>query len=274
MPEGPEIHRVANKLAKALEGKKLQHVSFFYSPIMDQEILFLNQEVEYVRAKSKALLISVGDNVLYSHNQLYGRWTVNLKTTELKPTGRTLRLELGTDKHVARLWSATDIMLLEPWMLSGHPYLSKLGPDVADIHTETSAIFGQLREERFRRRQLCHLLLDQSFLAGVGNYLRSEILFDAQLSPFTKLSELSEIQISNLAHSAKKITLRAFTQKGVTVPSELYETLKSTGLTRREARHFVFTRDGEPCWKCGFEISHKRVSGRRLDFCISCQEVA
>ena len=85
---------------------------------------------------------------MYSHNQLYGRWTVNLKTTELKPTGRTLRLELGTDKHVARLWSATDIMLLEPWMLSGHPYLSKLGPDVADIHTETSAIFGQLREEK------------------------------------------------------------------------------------------------------------------------------
>ena len=69
-----------------------------------------------------------------------------------------------------------------------------------------------------------------------------------------KLSELSEIQISNLAHSAKKITLRAFTQRGVTVPFELYETLKSTGLTRRGAP-FVFTRDGEPCWKCGFEIS-------------------
>ena len=44
MPEGPEIHRVANKLAKALEGKKLQHVSFFYSPIMDQEILFLTKK--------------------------------------------------------------------------------------------------------------------------------------------------------------------------------------------------------------------------------------
>ena len=137
-----------------------------------------------------------------------------------------------------------NIMLLEPWMLSGHPYLSKLGPDVADIHTETSAIFGQLREERFRRRQLCHLLLDQSFLAGVGNYLRSEILFDAQLSPSMKLSELSEIQISKLAHSAKKITLRAFTQKGVTVPSELYETSNLPELTWREGA-ILYSREME-----------------------------
>ncbi|DAC15572.1 MAG TPA: endonuclease VIII [Candidatus Poseidoniales archaeon] len=274
MPEGPETHRVAHKLAKAFEGKKLEQVSLFFPSLAGQEALFLNQEVEYIRAKSKALLISVGDTILYSHNQLYGRWTVNLKTTKLKPTGRTLRLELGTDKHVARLWSATDIMLLEPWMLSGHPYLSKLGPDVADIHTEVSVIFGQLKERKFQRRQLCHLLLDQSFLAGVGNYLRSEILYHARLSPFMKLLELSDIQKSRLAYSAKKIPHRAFIQKGVTVPSELFESLKSNGLTRRQARHFVFTRDGEPCWECGVEISHKRVSGRRLDFCIRCQKVA
>jgi len=67
--------------------------------------------------------------------------------------------------------------------------------------------------------------------------------FYTQLSPFMKLLELSDIQNPRLAHSAKKIPHRTFTQKGVTVPPELFDSLKSDGLTRRQARHFAFTRE-------------------------------
>ena len=67
--------------------------------------------------------------------------------------------------------------------------------------------------------------------------------FYTQLSPFMKLLELSDIQNPIFAHSAKKIPHRTFTQKGVTVPLELFDPLKSNGLTRRQARHFAFTRE-------------------------------
>ncbi|DAC27984.1 MAG TPA: endonuclease VIII, partial [Candidatus Poseidoniales archaeon] len=179
MPEGPEIHRAANRIAKALVGKTLTDVEFHYKTVEGLEHFFLDKKVEYVKARSKGLLISVGDYVMYSHNQLYGRWTVNRSTTKPKPTNRSLRVLFGNQKNTARLWSATDIEILEPWELPGHPYLAKLGPDVADLAVQYDDVLAQVSNPKFARRQLSGLMLDQGFLAGVGNYLRSEILFDA-----------------------------------------------------------------------------------------------
>ena len=73
MPEGPEIHRAANNLRKVLEGNIITHVECPYASIRGQEHRFIGQEVLRVKARSKAMLIYVGEDVLYSHNQLYGR---------------------------------------------------------------------------------------------------------------------------------------------------------------------------------------------------------
>ena len=104
------------------------------------------------------------------------------KTSKGRKTNRSLRIKLETETHVASLWSATDIELLEPWEVEQHPYIARLGPDVADEEIEYKPVLEQIQNKKFGRR-ICHLLLDQSFLAGVGNYLRSEILFNAGLQP-------------------------------------------------------------------------------------------
>ena len=271
MPEGPEIHRAANRIAKALVGKRLETVEFHYKTVEGLEHFFLGKEVQYVKARSKGLLISVGDYVMYSHNQLYGRWTVNRATTKPRPTNRSLRVVFGNGKNTARLWSATDIEILEPWELSGHPYLAKLGPDVADLEVDFADVIAQVSNPKFTRRQLSGLLLDQSFLAGVGNYLRSEILFNAGISPYRKVGSLSKSELDSLAKSAIGITALAYHEKGVTVPQELYQTLRDNGLSRYQARHYVFTRDGLECHNCQTLIVHTRLSNRRLDYCPKCQ---
>jgi endonuclease-8 len=271
MPEGPEIHRAANRIAKALVGKTLTDVEFHYKTVEGLEHFFLDKKVEYVKARSKGLLISVGDYVMYSHNQLYGRWTVNRSTTKPKPTNRSLRVLFGNEKNTARLWSATDIEIFEPWELPGHPYLAKLGPDVADLAVQYDDVFAQISNPKFARRQLSGLMLDQGFLAGVGNYLRSEILFDAGISPYRKTGSLSEEECHQLAKSAIEITALAYHETGVTGPQELYQTLRDNGLSRYQARHYVFTRDGLACHACDSLIVHTRLSGRRLDYCPKCQ---
>jgi formamidopyrimidine-DNA glycosylase len=73
------------------------------------------------------------------------------------------------------------------------PYIARLGPDVADQELEIAPVLEQVQNPKFGGRQLCHLLLDQSFLAGVGNYLRSEILFNAGLDPSSS-TEISYFQ--------------------------------------------------------------------------------
>ena len=132
-----------------------------------------------------------------------------------------MRIKLETETHVACLWSATDIELLEPWEVEQHPYIARLGPDVADEEIEYKPVLEQIQNKKFGGRQLCHLLLDQSFLAGVGNYLRSEILFNAGLQPSRKLNSLTAEEQENLAESAISTTQLAYKQKGVTVDKDL-----------------------------------------------------
>jgi endonuclease-8 len=271
MPEGPEIHRAAQQLRNALEGSVITHVECPYTTIQGQEHRFLGNPVISIEARSKAMLIHIGEDVLYSHNQLYCRWTVQKNSTKPKKTNRSLRIKLQNETHTACLYSATDIQIIEPWEIEGHPYIAKLGPDVANRNVDFDGVLEQVKNPKFGRRQLSHILLDQAFLAGVGNYLRSEILHSARINPSRKLNTLSEVEQNNLAHSAIQVTQLAYEQRGVTVEKGLYDLLRENGMSRRQARHHVFTRDGLECHECKTTIVHTRLSGRRLDFCPSCQ---
>ena len=64
------------------------------------------------------------DLSMYSHNQLYGRWTVNRRSTELK-WGRALRAEMLTESHAVRLWSATDVEIIPTCDEESHPFISR-----------------------------------------------------------------------------------------------------------------------------------------------------
>lgn len=271
MPEGPEIHRAADKIRKALEGKVVEEIEITLPQYQGREHDFLGKTVNKVEARGKALLIHFDTFVMYSHNQLYGRWTVNLRTTEPKKWNRSLRVALTTDKHTCRLWSATDILLMEPWELSGHPYLAKLGPDVVIEETTTQDLVDHLNQKTYQRRRLKTLLLDQGFFAGIGNYLRSEVLFTSGLHPDRTVGSLSDEEKENLAEQALFLSRQSFHNPGITIDLELYENLRDVGFTRGQARHWVFTRNDQECHECGDIIVHTRPAGRRLDFCPSCQ---
>ena len=272
MPEGPEIYRVAQKLSKAISGKKIISIEFGLERLKGWEEVLINSQITSVKSQAKAMLISTDSGyTIYSHNQLYGRWDIRRSTTAEKKTNRSLRILIETDSHTARLYSASDIEVLDAVDLASHPFLSKLGPDLLDKDVSDAQLIEHISSGRFDRRALKHLLLDQSFLSGIGNYLRSEILFEANLHPDTRLGKLSQAKKSELALISRKITERALAQNGITIDYEIAENLKLEGLTKRQYRHWVFTRDGNPCRRCGSTIIHTRVGGRRLDFCPSCQ---
>ena len=272
MPEGPEIYRVAQKLSKALSGKKIISIEFGLERLKGWEEVLINSQITSVKSQAKAMLISTDSGyTIYSHNQLYGRWDIRRSTTAEKKTNRSLRILIETDSHTARLYSASDIEVLDAVDLASHPFLSKLGPDLLDKDVSGTQLVEHITSGRFDRRALKHLLLDQSFLSGIGNYLRSEILFEANLHPDTRLGKLSQAKKSELALTSRKITERALAQNGITIDYEIAENLKLEGLTKRQYRHWVFTRDGNPCRRCSSTIIHTRVGGRRLDFCPSCQ---
>lgn len=270
MPEGPEVHREADKIRNAIGYQSPIYLYFYHEHLKPFENDLAGRQVENVEAYGKGLVISFEDDYhIYSHNQLYGKWYIN-KAGDYPKTNRQLRLEIRTDQKSALLYSASEIDVMDSVSLHEHPYLSKLGPDLLK-GVSADTIAERAVSEQFHRRSFASLLLDQGFLSGVGNYLRTEILFDAGVHPNKRPIDLSDDTIENFSKSALTITGRSYETGGITTPNELALKLKSEGKKRRDYRHFLFGREDQPCHVCGCPVQKKKMSGRRIYICDECQ---
>ena len=272
MPEGPEIHRVAARLNEALGGRTPEAIQFHYPPIARKARTVRGKPISRARSHGKALLIDFSNGLtLYSHNQLYGLWYIG--QPENDPfTHRQLRVEIRSLGVTARLYSASSIELWKTDQLHQHPFLSKLGPDILDPTLSTPLLLDLMEQPRFRAKRLHTLLLDQHFIAGLGNYLRSEILFDARLYPQRKLADLTNRERTKLARSTLKLSIRSSRHGGITRTVQDAKRDMKCGLAFESARFWVFDRQGELCRICESIIEHKTAAGRRLYTCPACQQ--
>jgi endonuclease VIII len=217
-------------------------------------------------------LVTYFDNGLavYSHNQLYGIWVI-CKPDAVPPTRRQLRFSVQTTKRWALLYSASDIEVLPADAVPTHPYIAKLGPDTLDRAVTTALVEARTLSAPFRRRQFAALLLDQGFLGGIGNYLRTEILYVAQIHPAQRPVDCSPSQIAALAAAVLALPQQSYRHGGITNDLELAAQLKARGHRRRDYRHWAFGRVGQPCHRCGEAIAKLMIGGRRCYICPQCQ---
>jgi len=271
MPEGPEIRRVADQLAQAVVGREAEAVRFGLPGLRRHEAELSGLRIEAVEPRGKALLTRFeGGRYLYSHNQLYGKWYV-CRPGRPPRTQRSLRVAIETSEAWALLYSASEIEVLGEEQLATQPFLARIGPDVLAPGTTPRLLRARLRHARFAGRALGGLLLDQGFVAGLGNYLRSEILFFSGLTPGARPRELDDEQLGRLARAARSVTLRSYRTGGVTEELVRSRQAKNAGEPRRSWRHAVFGRAGDACRRCGTPIQRVVVGGRRLYRCARCQ---
>lgn len=272
MPEGPEIKRSADTIAAAIENQDLKEVIIEWPPLVAWQNELAASRILKVEAKSKAMLIHFDNHMtLYSHNQLYGVWYVR-KNGNRPKTNRSLRLGLKGPQKTAWLYSATDIALLDPDELASHPYLSKLGPDVLDGDITEQEILKRYKNPAFQRRKLTTLLLDQGFLAGLGNYLRSEILFWAKVPISARPCDCTPQQLKALAKASLLLPRRSYKTGGITLDEERSNALKKSGASRNQYRFYVFAKAGQGCESCQSPIVKEQAGGRRIYFCPKCQK--
>jgi endonuclease-8 len=287
MPEGPEIRRAADQVSAVLVGQPLVQVFFaeeHFPELAHCAKELVGQRVLRIDTHGKAMLTRLdGGQTIYSHNQLYGRWHI-CKRGVLPDTRRSLRLALHTAKHSALLYSASEIELLGADELAQHPFLSRLGPDVLDKQLNWKTLRDRVISSEFKRRSLAALYLDQHCLAGIGNYLRAEILFAARLNPWRKPCELAHSELSRLSRQTLAIARRSYRTGGITNPpgltTELRASLRQTRsekgvaqpqLDKEDYRFAVFRRGGEFCYTCGTDIERVNVSSHALYYCPECQ---
>ncbi|WP_275256886.1 endonuclease VIII [Klebsiella quasipneumoniae] len=262
MPEGPEIRRAADTLEAAIKDEPLTDVWFAFPRLQPYQTPLIGQRVTHIDTRGKALLTRFsGGLTLYSHNQLYGVWRV-VDAGEQPASNRVLRVRLQTASKAILLYSASDIEMLTAEQVANHPFLLRIGPDVLDMTLTAEQVKARLLSVKFRHRQFSGLLLDQAFLAGLGNYLRVEILWQVGLTGQHKASELNGIQLDALAHAL------------LDIPRLSYRTRSQPDDNKHHGALFrfkVFHRDGEQCERCGGVIEKTMLSSRPFYWCPHCQ---
>ncbi|XXK27376.1 zinc finger domain-containing protein [Arenicellales bacterium nBUS_45] len=105
----------------------------------------------------------------------------------------------------------------------------------------------------------------------MGNYLRSEILFAAQVNPALRPRDLELRQVNELARTTLILSTQSYKTGGITNHPSTVKVLRKKGFSKSRYRFAVFGRAGKPCYRCGGKISRISANGRRLYVCEGCQ---
>jgi endonuclease-8 len=263
MPEGPEIRRAADRLQQAVIDRPLTEVWFAFPRLQPYQLPLIGERVTAIETRGKALLTHFSQGLtMYSHNQLYGVWRVFKQGDTIDHGKRSLRVKLATAETAILLYSASEIEIWPTQEVNQHPFLQRIGPDVLNNQLDVEQVKARLLSTRFYHRQLGGLLLDQAFLAGLGNYLRAEILWLACLLPNHKPADLADDRLTLLASACLSIARHSYAMRG---------TMDETAHHGALFRFKVFAREGQECERCGGTIVKNSVSSRPFFFCPRCQ---
>ncbi|WP_242346307.1 DNA-formamidopyrimidine glycosylase family protein [Anaeromyxobacter terrae] len=273
MPEGDTIHRAARNLHRALAGETVVRFETVLPRLarVDEDRPIAGRTVEAVSARGKHLLLRFsGDLVLRSHLRMNGSWHLYRPGERWRRPRDAMRVVVETRPWLAVGFDLPVAELLDGRGLARQRDLARLGPDL--LAQDFDAREAERRLRARPAREIGEALLDQGALAGVGNELKSEILFIAGVDPYRTVASLTDAALSALVAAARRVLLAAVAPYGAGATTWLGGR-RTTGRSNPDERLFVYGRAGEPCRRCGTPIRLGRQGpGARVTYhCPRCQ---
>lgn len=216
------------------------------------------QSVRDVTRRGKFLQLILDRDVLLFHLRMSGDLIV--KSASLPPaahdrfwlhfrSGR--RLAFNDPRKFGRVWLVAD-----PQVVVGG-----LGPEPLDPALTLADFSNALHA---RHRQIKPLLLDQSFLAGLGNIYTDEALYRARIHPLRLADSLSEEEIARLLPAIREVLEEGIRRQGASI-----DWVYRGGDFQNAFR--VYQQTGKPCPTCGTPIQRTVIGQRGTHFCPVCQ---
>jgi formamidopyrimidine-DNA glycosylase len=263
MPELPEVESVRRSIAPHVVGRRIVAAEFRCRRVLrggdpdDMAARLGGRRINAVGRRGKFLLLELeGGLILLVHLGMTGKLLVGAKPGP--HTHAIFTLERGVMLYDdSRQFGCLELHERIP------ARVEKLGPEPLEIGFEQFA--AALKK---RRTRLKALLLDQTFLRGLGNIYSDEALFRARLHPFAVAAKLGKERARRLYDAIVEVLTEAIAAGGSSVSDYV------DGDGRRgffQISHRVYQRTGEPCTACGRPILRTLVAQRGTHYCPRCQ---
>jgi endonuclease-8 len=244
VPEGDSLHRAARRL-QVLVGQRVEvetpHPRAAVKGLAER---LDGRRLDGVEAVGKNLLLRFeGGLVLRSHLRMKGRWRLERRGA---PRVGKPWLVLRGSEHEAVLWNGAELELTG---VRGTP---RLGPDILGAPPDFETMAARLRTAP--ERELGDALLDQRLVAGIGNLWRAEALWEARVSPWRRLADVTDDELRAVLASAHR--------------------LMRTALDESRPPRQVYRRVGRPCPRCGVIVrsAPQGDHARTAYWCPGCQK--
>lgn len=270
MPELPEVETIVCELRPHLVGRTIVSVKVDWAKTIDEpkqdiprfSLGVIGRQVVGVWRRGKFVVIRLDDGMsLVIH---------------LRMSGRLLLKARGPSKHLRVLFAFSDgshLYFYNPrkfgriWLVDDvEKIVGDLGPEPLSDSFTAEVLAERMRG---RRGMIKPLLLNQRFIAGLGNIYVDESLFRAGLHPQRPVDTLVRDDIIRL-HSAIQAVLRqALDHHGTSFDGVFIRPEGEQG--RQQEGLAVYQQTGLPCVRCGSPIQKRVVGGRGTHFCLKCQ---
>lgn len=266
MPELVEVETTRRDLSKVIEGKVINKVTVYLDKIVyNKKDSFIKtiegQTVNKVKRRGKWLIFELDKNYIIIHFRMEGRFYL-------------LPLDAKKDKHDYVIFYFDDFSLHynDPRLFGKMEVIKKdeldkffLDKKLGLEYTDSNLTPKYLKEKfKSHHTDIKKMLLDQSFITGIGNIYADEILFESKISPKSYADKLSKNKLQEIIDNTKIVFERSLKCKG-TYPN--IDGKKGTF----ENYLKVHKRENEPCYECGTIIKKEKVGGRGTYYCPKCQ---
>ncbi len=267
MPELPEIETIKRDLENIIIGKRIKDVEVKVARIIKEPSVenFIkgvqNKEIKEVLRRGKVLILKLSAQYLVIHLRMtgqiiYGDKQEKSKIVFLLSDGKYLNF---LDQRVMG-----EIKLINDWR--DLPFIKQMGPEPLDKGFSLEKFQEMLKGKKTKIKPL---LMDQGFIAGIGNLYAVEILFRAKANPLRPANSLVLSEIKKIYSAIKEVLEEGIWHRGSSV--DTYRDARGEK-GKFEQRIRVYGRKGEPCFGCGDPIEKITLGGRGTYFCPKCQK--
>jgi formamidopyrimidine-DNA glycosylase len=275
LPELPEVETIKRTLEERIVGKRIKCIQV----LLEKMVLPLNVEQFKIRVEG-SIITGLGRRGKYLLVHLS---FASVLIISLRMTGRLIFVPSGKDilvnKHTHLVFEFDDgsflyfndvrkfgtIHCVPVEKLDNCPEIAKLGPEPLGPEFSETLLKEMLHT---RRKKIKQLLLDQTFIAGIGNIYADEILFQAGIHPETLSKSLTSRQVHSLFRAIVGVLNEGVKHRGTTIK----DYVDGDGITGNYQDYLkVYGRKGKKCYNCGKQIETIKLGGRTAHFCPGCQ---